>query len=371
VQGVASPTTGRPGATVAASPAILRNGEVAILRGHTGPVSVVAWSPDGSRFATSSGTAISRDFSVRLWRADGTPIATWTQPDTVRALAWSPDGKLLASGSAEGTLRLSDAEGTLIRTLDVGKDPLLSLAWSPDGQILAVGGFQRPAAGDAIPGVVRLVRPDGRVIATMQTERTGGKFLHLAWSPDSATLVGGAIDFYLWRADGTLVARLLNGAAPAPALDRSPDGTVIAIGDENGLLHLYGADGTLIATVGEAGGSAVRDVAFSPDGRTLAMITDVGVRFVDPARPKETAREIYRTEGGPWSLSVSNLVWSPDGSRLAAATPEGALRVWRADGTPLVLLTGCSGFVERIAWSPDGMLLVAGGQDGAVCRWKV
>jgi WD40 repeat protein len=101
---------------------------VTILTGHTGPVDVVAWSPDGTRFATSSGQGNSPDYSVHLWRADGTLLATWQHPDIVRALAWSPDGRVLASGSAEATVRLADPDGNLISARDVADGPLLSLA---------------------------------------------------------------------------------------------------------------------------------------------------------------------------------------------------------------------------------------------------
>jgi len=281
---------------------------------------------------------------------------------------------MLASGSAEATLRLSDQDGNLIRTLDVGDDPLLSLAWSPDGQLLAVGAFQsqrsRPAGGNAIPGVVRLVRPDGRVVATLRTEQTGGKFLHLAWSPDSATIAGGAIDFYVWRADGTLVATLLKGTIPAPAMARSPDGNLIAIGDENGFIHLYDASGKAIANIGALGSGAVRDLVFSPDGRTLAAISGGDVRLIDLARPTDEPRAIYRAEQSQWTRSFSNLAWSPDGGRLVAATPDGALRVWSTDGTVVALLEGCPGFIAQVALSPDGKTVVAGVQDGAVCVWR-
>lgn len=377
VQGTATPTVARATATVAAVPTWPtpeRNGNVAILTGHTSPVSVVAWSPDGSRFVTSSGTGTSLDYSVRLWRADGTLIATWKQPDIVRALAWSPDGRMLASGSAEATLRLSDQDGNPIRTLNVGNDPLLSLAWSPDGQLLAVGAFlsqrSRLPGSNTIPGVVRLVRPDGQVVATLRTEQTGGKFLHLAWSPDSATIAAGAIDFYVWRADGTLVATLLKGTTPSPAMARSPDGNLIAIGDENGLISLYDASGKALATIGALGSGAVRGLVFSPAGSTLAAISDAGVRLIDLARPTDEPRAIYRAEQSQWTRSFSNLAWSPDGGRLVAATPDGTLRVWSTDGTQVALLEGCPGFIAQVELSPDGKTVAAGVQDGSVCVWR-
>lgn len=375
-----SPTLARPTATVAATPTatatpiVARNGNVQVLTGHTGPVDLVAWSPDGTRFATSSGQGNSPDYSVHLWRVDGTLQATWTQPDIVRALAWSPDGQMLASGSAEATLRLSDPDGNLISTLDAGPDPLLSLAWSPDGQILAIGGFvsfrSRPPGSNAIPGVIRLMRPNGEVVTTIRTQMTGGKFMHIIWSPDGTLLAGGAIDFYIWRLDSTVAAPLRSGGTPAPAMDWSPRGDRIAIGDENGILLLFDGSGKALPALGAIGSGSVWDAAFSPDGRTLAIVKEAGVFLIATENPQSAPRQL---RGGPVRSDIrfsANLAWSPDGSRFATALRDGQLWVWFADGTPLTILDGCPGEILRVAWSPDGRMLVAGSQAGAVCVWR-
>jgi WD40 repeat protein len=282
------------------------------------------------------------------------------------------DGRVLASGSAEATLRLSDPDGNLIRMLDVETDPLLNLAWSPDGQLLAVGGFlsfrTRPPGSNAIPGVVRLVRRDGQLLATIRTQQTGGKFLHLIWSPDGTMLAGGAIDFYLWRMDGTVVATLRQTGTPAPAMAWSPRGDRIAIGDENGRLLIYEASGKILTSAGAFG--PVRDVAFSPDGRTLAIFSGNGISLLATASPDAAPRLIHDGTIKPGLRHAANLAWSPDGTRLVTATRDGVLRVWSADGTPLATLDGCSGEILRIAWSPDGRTLVAGSQQNAACLWR-
>lgn len=52
--------------SAAATPVLPRVSPAAVLSGHTGPVTVLAWSPDGTRFATSSGVPDPTDHTVRV-----------------------------------------------------------------------------------------------------------------------------------------------------------------------------------------------------------------------------------------------------------------------------------------------------------------
>ena len=66
------------------------------LKGHSGTVYSVAFSPDGKRLATGSG-----DRTVKLWdAATGQELLTLKgHSDNVYSVAFSPDGKRLATGS--------------------------------------------------------------------------------------------------------------------------------------------------------------------------------------------------------------------------------------------------------------------------------
>ena len=110
------------------------------LRGHTKPITALAFSPKPEQLTLASG---GQDNTVRLWdlaehKQIGQALIGHTAE--VRALAFHPDGKTIASTGADSQLFLWNV-GTLQR---VAQKQLVSgdgwsLAFSPDGKLLAVG----------------------------------------------------------------------------------------------------------------------------------------------------------------------------------------------------------------------------------------
>jgi WD40 repeat protein len=120
----------------------------------------VALPADGQWLASGSD-----DGTVRLSKLTGgdSPISMDAHTSTVHSVAVGADGRLLASGSGDGNVRVWDvASGTLLSTLHGHASTVFGVALSADGQFLASG------SGD---GTVRLWdTASGECLATLRDE---------------------------------------------------------------------------------------------------------------------------------------------------------------------------------------------------------
>lgn len=354
-----------------------------LVRSFRGQADQVVFSPDGKLLASIA----SDDGVVKLWDANAKPQREFFR-DPLGPVGFNLDGGLVAFGenlkpvavdpatlhvTNSGLLNVANSRA-IVQRLDVitskpgsskerWYDPYLGNL-SPDGTIVGLFELWEQAMdfwdlrdGKLLCSVEATkpwvaFAPKRQLVATDTTNATTtvwqlpsgtlkwvftnrvGLFQAIAFSPDENFIVTDeGAHLKLWRIEGEAVTPTLTFNSkrnPVIGLTFSPDGSLLATGEEGGPIKLWAMPSARQVGVLSGHTYSVISLAFNPDGRTLAsMCDDRTLRLWHVA----TRREMLRFETSKQDHGFFSLTFSPDGRALAArrVDDEGAITwVWHA-----------------------------------------
>ena len=240
-------------------------------------------SPDGSSIALGGWSGGPEEFggssAVRAWETStGEELYRIGHELDVNEVSYSPDGEYLVTASWDGSAKIVDRSGHVIRVL---REP----------------GFSLHAARFS---------SDGRLVATA------------SFSEDS-----GSSRVTIWDWERGEVVRTIRDVG---GVTFDPLGPRIATVGPNGLVEISNVEtgSRVVVLHGPTGG--VTGVAFSPDGSRVAVPhTDGTVRLFDA---DTGGQQLVLPSLG---CTVSRVAFSPGGTKLVSASPCGGLRIWALD----------------------------------------
>eukprot|EP00475_Leptophrys_vorax_P037298 TRINITY_DN64097_c0_g1_i1.p1 TRINITY_DN64097_c0_g1~~TRINITY_DN64097_c0_g1_i1.p1 ORF type:complete len:618 (+),score=23.04 TRINITY_DN64097_c0_g1_i1:143-1996(+) len=288
-----------------------------------------------------------------------TAAAVFTPPGAA-ADAWQ-----LVTGSYDGSVvRWSEEAGPLGRLESSDGKALAGVA------AMAVAGEKLLMAG--LDDTVRFLNlPDLTANPDLPPVAIGShpKDICIAASDPDLAIVAAAGGVVLLR--GTQLLSTLSVPSPAGAAALSPDGKEAAVGGEDGILRLYAVNGDTLEETAklEKHRGPITAIRYSPDGSMIASGDQNREAVVWDAVTREVKMKnlVYHT------ARVSCLAWSPDSQHVATGSLDMSVIVYDVSKPPADRITfkGANvGGVSAVVFA-DNKVLVSTGHDACVRMWDL
>ncbi|MFO1041546.1 MAG: protein kinase [Planctomycetaceae bacterium] len=317
----------------------------------------VAYSPDGKRIA-SAGIWDEKP-AIKVWEvATGRELMSIDAGHGTRFVAFHPSKEQLAStGYGKKTVIWNLITGQPVRELK--GEPFIGacLAYSTDGSKLIVGGSNIKSPGTS--AVAKLW--DSESGSTLRSfEGHSGEITSVAISPNEKWIATvGILDHQvkIWDATSGVELRTLRRSSPATlnhatgGVAFSPNGALIAAGMGKGVV-LWDATNDLELRSIPLDGGFVTSVVFSPDGSEVAASTyDQTIEVCKVSNGESVRKFLGHTE------IVTSVVFSPDGRNIATSSSDGTVKFWDRDDQSHETLSTVFGLQRSVSFSPDGSLV--------------
>ncbi|KAF9093051.1 hypothetical protein BGX29_010129 [Mortierella sp. GBA35] len=338
-----------------------------VLKGHTAWVTSVSISPTNNMVASSG-----QDMTVRLWNAITGAALYILRGHTafVKKVDFSPSGHQLASGSGDHTVRLWDGlTGTPGPILSGHTQSVLTLAYAPDKQQIATGSWDSTVRlwDTHASALLNEQGPSIGVVETVASSPGDSRAGSMRGHPRHSHSSSSSIDFVTPAYAAAVGINSNDHTFSFSAVACSADSQVVATCSID-IVRLYNASTGASTAELRGHSNSVTSLAFSPDSQ-----------FLVTGSYDKTAR-IWKIQTGKCGMvfeghteAVTAVAFSPTGFYIATGSDDRTVRVWSArTGRVFNILSGHVDVVKSLSYSSDSQLnqLASGGGDFSVKLWN-
>jgi WD40 repeat protein/uncharacterized caspase-like protein len=289
---------------------------------HTDNVNAIDFGPKG-KYAVTGGD----DSVVKKWDAtNGHQIwSMGNHSNWIESIAYGPEGNGIASGSYDETVKIRDAAtGNLSHSFNKVGNYNHDLAFTSNGKTVAI----------CIPGSgVKTLNLNSEQVQQTFTD-IKGEVNGLALSGNDQFLATSTNKGFVkvWDLRSGEVVTEFDAGIAVKAIDYHPQDQVVATGDADGNIKSWDANsGTKLKTF-EKHLDPVKELVYSNNGYYIASCSGSSVQVWSPG-DRNTILNHYN------DANANDLSFSPNNNRLAAAMDGGAVKIWKLDIEPSIMVS--------------------------------
>ena len=323
------------------------------LSGHTHGVDYLIWASDNKLLASASRDR--RDKGIRAWNTQTGKLLNQMPSghnEGIQSMVMSPNGLTLVTASWDGTIRFY-TEGES-KKLEMWAE---SLAYSPDNDFIVVGTHE-----------IRFLNVRTRQTLRTLAGHTNGIY-RMRFTSDGDTVVSASWDdtIRVWDLATGSNRLTIEGHFDFRGVALSPDGKTIATVSEKDI-YLWNTSNGKFSEAIHVQGDRIRAIAFSPNSNTVAVESwKDGPRVLLVNARTGNVNKTLRHQGE----RVGVIAFSPNGNFVAGGSWDGKIRLWNArTGKLLRTLTGHQRDINSIVFSPNSKMLATGSWDGSARWWN-